>query len=201
MRLKEEQRFEQIIHKSRFIACAAPCTAEEQCRTYIESIRKEFNDATHVCTAYICGDHDEIQRSSDNHEPAGTAGVPMLEALKKSHLKDVCVCVVRYFGGIKLGAGGLIRAYSSSVSQCLLNAPKTEDVTVSQYLVTYPYNLSGTLENWLRRYTDVRDFQYSETVSCLFETDREDIVKDIQNLTHGEITPEFVRTVIRQKDI
>ena len=201
MHLKQEYRYEQIIKKSKFIACAKPIQNEEQARNYIEQIRKEYADATHVCTAYVCGENNMIQRSSDNKEPAGTAGVPMLEAILNSDIENVCVCVVRYFGGVKLGAGGLIRAYSSSASNVLKEADKVITVPFQQYSITYPYDLSGTLENWLRRNTMIKDFMYDEEVTCLFETDKVNIIEVIQNLTSGVITPTFIKIVFREKDI
>lgn len=201
MHLKQEYRYEQIIKKSKFIACAKPIQNEEQARNYIEQIRKEYPDATHVCTAYVCGENNMIQRSSDNKEPAGTAGVPMLEAILNADIENVCVCVVRYFGGIKLGAGGLIRAYSSSTSGVLKEADKVITVPFQQYSITYPYDLSGTLENWLRRNTMIKDFLYDEEVTCLFETDKENIIQEIQNLTSGSITPTFIKEVLRDKEI
>ncbi len=201
MHLKQEYRYEQIIKKSKFIACAKPIQNEEQARNYIEQIRKEYTDATHVCTAYVCGENNMIQRSSDNKEPAGTAGVPMLEAILNSDIENVCVCVVRYFGGVKLGAGGLIRAYSSSASNVLKEADKVITVPFQQYSITYPYDLSGTLENWLRRNTMIKDFMYDEEVTCLFETDKVNIIEEIQNLTSGVITPTFIKIVFREKDI
>ncbi len=201
MHLKQEYRFEQIIKKSKFIACAKPIHNEEQARNYIEQIRKEFTDATHVCTAYVCGENNMIQRSSDNKEPAGTAGVPMLEAILNSGIENVCICVVRYFGGVKLGAGGLIRAYSSSATNVLKEADKVITVPFQQYSITYPYDLSGTLENWLRRNTNIKDFMYNEEVTCLFETDKDSIIQDIQNLTSGAITPTFIKEVFREKEI
>ncbi len=201
MHLKKEYRYEQIIKKSKFIACAKPIQNEEQARNYIEQIRKEYPDATHVCTAYVCGENNMIQRSSDNKEPAGTAGVPMLEAILNSDIENVCVCVVRYFGGVKLGAGGLIRAYSSSASTVLKEADKVITVPFQQYSITYPYDLSGTLENWLRRNTMIKDFLYDEKVTCLFETDKENIIQEIQNLTSGAITPTFIKEVLREKEI
>lgn len=201
MHLKQEYRFEQIIKKSKFIACAKPIQNEEQARNYIEQIRKEFTDATHVCTAYVCGENNMVQRSSDNKEPAGTAGVPMLEAILNSGIENVCICVVRYFGGVKLGAGGLIRAYSSSATNVLKEADKVITVPFQQYSITYPYDLSGTLENWLRRNTNIKDFMYDEEVTCLFETDKDSIIQDIQNLTSGAITPTFIKEVFREKEI
>ena len=201
MHLKQEYRYEQIIKKSQFIACLKPIHSEDEARNYIEEIRKEFNDANHVCTAYVCGENNMIQRSSDNKEPAGTAGVPMLEAILKSDIQDVCACVVRYFGGIKLGAGCLIRAYSSSVSTALQQADKVVDVIFHQYSITYPYELSGTMENWLRRNTNVVDYMYDEQVTCLFETESKEIETEIQNLTSGKCTAEYIKDVKREKDI
>lgn len=200
MHLKQEYRYEQVIKKSKFIACLKPVKTEEEARSYIESIRREFNDSSHVCTAFIIGKERTIQRSSDNGEPAGSAGVPMLQALLNSEVDDVCACVVRYFGGIKLGVGGLVRAYSSSVATALNEADKTIDVVYHQYTITYPYEMSGSLESYLRRNTIIKDFLYEENVTCLFETDR-DILKDIQNITSGKILPEYIKDVITEKDL
>ena len=201
MRLKEEYREETVINKSRFIACVITARTEEEARDYIESIRKEFGDSSHVCHAYMLGENNMIQRSSDNHEPAGTAGVPMLESIRKSGLSDVCACVVRYFGGIKLGAGGLIRAYSGSVADALAHAPKTVEVPLDEWRTTYPYDLSGPVEGWLRRNTNVVDILYDENVTCIFQTERKDIPERIKDLSKGKSVPVFIQTVYREKDI
>lgn len=201
MHLKQETRYEQVIKKSRFICCMKRVKTEEEARDYIEEIRKEFNDASHVCHAYVIGPNNEIQRSSDNKEPAGTAGVPMLEAILNNDMNDMVACVVRYFGGIKLGAGGLIRAYSSSVSEALQQTDKTIDVIFKQYSITYPYELSGTLESWLRNNTSIKDFMYDEKVTCLFETDDLDIEEKIQNLTSGSVSCEYIKDVLHAKDV
>ena len=94
----------------------------------------------------------------------------MLESILHSGLTDVCVCAVRYFGGVKLGAGGLIRAYSGIVTRTLQEAPKLQEVLMSIYEIHYPYELSGALEGWLRRSTESPEFRYEETVSCRFES-------------------------------
>lgn len=201
MRIREEYRKEVTINKSIFIACVKTCRSEEEARAYIEEIRTEFNDATHVCTAYSCGPNQSIQRSSDNREPAGTAGIPMLEAIRSSGLEDVCACTVRYFGGIKLGTGGLVRAYGGVTAEALKEAPKCIDVIRHQYTVTYPYSLSGTVETWLRKYTDVKNMMYDEQVSCLFETDRQDIPETIRNLSHGSVEAVYVRDVITEQEV
>ena len=199
MRLLEEFREETVINKSRFIACVERCETEEEARAYIESVRKEFPDATHVCTAYVCGKNNMIQRSSDNKEPSGTAGVPMLESIKKSGLSDVCACVVRYFGGIKLGTGGLIRAYSGAVADALAHAMKTEDVLYDEWRIIYPYELTGTLENWLRRNTEIVSQEYGEKVTCLIQTERKDIPETVRDLSKGSVEPEYIREVVREK--
>lgn len=202
MRLKEEYREMTIINKSKFIACVFPCRNEEEARTYIEQIKKEYRDASHVCTAYMVGENNQIQRSSDNKEPAGTAGVPMLESIKKSGLDGVCACVVRYFGGVKLGAGGLIRAYSGAVSQALTNAPKVEEKEVSVYELVYPYELSKSLEGWLFRNTISPSFTYEESVHCEFTIeDDSSLSQQIQDLTKGSITPTFLHKTILLKEV
>ena len=201
MRLKEEYREETVINKSRFIACLMRTESEEQARTYIEKIRKEFPDATHVCTAFITGENNSIRRSSDDHEPSGTAGVPMLESLIKSGLSDVTACVVRYFGGVKLGAGGLIRAYSGAVSSAAAHAAKTEEISVKKYRVRYPYDLSGTLEGWLRRNTEIIDLQYDEAVTAWILSERDDTEETVRNLSRGTVEAEYVSTVIKEKDL
>jgi uncharacterized YigZ family protein len=201
MKLKEEYRSETVIKKSRFLACVKPCTSEEEARAYIESIRREFRDASHVCTAYILGEHDEIQRSSDNHEPSGTAGVPMLEAIRHAGMSDTCACVVRWFGGIKLGAGGLIRAYSGAVTKALQEAAKTEPVKVFRYRVTYPYDLSGVLENWLRQNTEITDTMYDEDVTVTLESESDNLISLIQDLSRGQAEVLYLGTTIKDRDI
>lgn len=201
MRVKDEFRQETVIKKSQFIAAVKQTRTEEEARAYIASIRKEFNDATHVCTAYLIGPNNEIQRSSDNGEPAGTAGVPILEALKKSGLQDVTCCVIRYFGGIKLGAGGLIRAYGGAASDVCAAAPKTEDKAVDIYEISYPYEMQGTLETWLRRNAVIRDVLYDEKITVLVETEKKDLPQNVSDLSHGSVTAEFLRTQMVEKDL
>lgn len=201
MRLKEECRKETVIQKSKFIACASFCADENACRMYIDGIWKEYPDASHICTAYICGTHDSIQHSSDNKEPSGTAGIPMLEALKYSGLSNVCVCVVRYFGGIKLGPGGLMRAYSGAVKNVLASAKKVEDIPLHQYKITYPYNLSGTFEGWLRHNTEIVTLSYGTAVTVVFETAQEDVPTAIQNLSRGSVSTIDQGIVYREKEI
>ena len=114
--IKKDGQVQEEIKKSRFICHAKRVYSEEDARAFITAIKKEHYKATHNCSAFIIGERSEIKRTSDDGEPSGTAGVPMLGVLENHNLTNVCVVVTRYFGGIKLGAGGLIRAYAGSVA-------------------------------------------------------------------------------------
>ena len=114
--IKEDGQVQEEIKKSRFVCHANRVYTEEEARAFITAIKKEHYKATHNCSAFIIGERSEIKRTSDDGEPSGTAGVPMLGVLENHDLTNVCVVVTRYFGGIKLGAGGLIRAYAGSVA-------------------------------------------------------------------------------------
>ena len=190
MRLKEEYRNTIVIQKSRFIACLAPCRSEEEARSYIASIRKEFPDATHVCTAYAIG--ETIRRSSDNKEPAGTAGVPMLEAILKSEVNDVCACVVRYFGGIKLGAGGLVRAYSKSVMEAIGEAEILEIEEYDVYNLIFEYSNIKIADSEVRNNNlEVIDKDYTDKVSYdVVSKDNRDILKIFEKYS-GKISVNF----------
>ena len=108
-----------IIEKSRFIGYCAPVSSEEEALEFIEKIKKKHYDATHNVFAYVVGLDNNIQRYNDDGEPSGTAGVPILEVIKKEDLRNVVIVVTRYFGGIKLGTGGLIRAYTKGAKIAL----------------------------------------------------------------------------------
>jgi len=114
--IKEDGMVQEEIKKSRFICHVKRIYSEEEARAFIAAIKKEHYKATHNCSAFIIGEKSDIKRTSDDGEPSGTAGVPMLGVLEKHNLTNLCVVVTRYFGGIKLGAGGLIRAYAGSVA-------------------------------------------------------------------------------------
>ena len=114
--IKEDGQVQEEIKKSRFICHTKRVYGEEEARDFITAIKKEHYKATHNCSAFIIGERSEIKRTSDDGEPSGTAGVPMLGVLENHNLTNICVVVTRYFGGIKLGAGGLIRAYAGSVA-------------------------------------------------------------------------------------
>ena len=187
----KEFRHEYIVDKSRFITTIYPCTTEEEAQAFIGRINKEFWDATHNCTAYALGAKQEQQRSSDNGEPSGTAGKPMLEVLKKTGITNVAVVVTRYFGGIKLGAGGLIRAYSHSVAESLRLAPKELHTTRTQLQATIDYSLYGAVERFVQDKKLHYEANFGEhvTVTILVPpTDVDGIQKELQDMSHGAAT-------------
>jgi uncharacterized YigZ family protein len=163
--VKNEGQHEIVIEKSRFIAHIARATTEEEAQEFIQKIKKEHNSATHNCSAYLIGETDNIQKANDDGEPSGTAGVPMLEVLKKRQLKDTVAVVTRYFGGIKLGAGGLIRAYGKSVSEGLNHIGVVERQLQQIVHITVDYTLLGKMENELRNSVyPIKEMNYMEKV-------------------------------------
>jgi uncharacterized YigZ family protein len=136
-----------IIKKSRFIGYAMPIQSEEEALAFIASIQKKHWDATHNCYAYVFGPHHEVQKSNDDGEPAGTAGKPILEVIKQERLHDVAVVVTRYFGGIMLGAGGLIRAYSQTAAAGLHAAGIVTRQLFRKIAVHMDYTWLGKVEN------------------------------------------------------
>jgi uncharacterized YigZ family protein len=155
--LGPEFRNEIEIKRSRFITVLRRADNEDSARELVAALRREFHDARHHCSAFVLGPDRNIQRSNDDGEPSGTAGVPMLEAIVKretapglTDLSDVSAVVVRYFGGILLGAGGLVRAYSESVSAALERAPLVRRSRLRICSASVPHAAAGRLENDLR---------------------------------------------------
>lgn len=148
--VKEYGEHEITIQKSRFIAYVERVATEEAAQQFIDKIKKKHSDANHNCSAYMIGENDHIQKANDDGEPSGTAGVPMLEVLKKRGLKDTVVVVTRYFGGIKLGAGGLIRAYGTATSEGLNSTGIVERRLMQIFHTTMDYTWLGKVENEIR---------------------------------------------------
>lgn len=153
------------IQKSRFITYISRAETEEEAQAFIQAIKKKHWNATHNCSAYLIGENDQIQKANDDGEPGGTAGVPMLEVLKKQQLKDTVVVVTRYFGGIKLGAGGLIRAYGRATSEGIAATGVVERRLMRVMHTKIDYTWLGKVENELRtsRYK-IKDIHYLDTV-------------------------------------
>ncbi|OIU67674.1 YigZ family protein [Rossellomorea aquimaris] len=193
------------IERSRFIAYVNRAETEEEAKAFIDDIKKKHWDANHNCSAYMIGENDLIQKANDDGEPSGTAGVPMLEVLKKRGLKDTVVVVTRYFGGIKLGAGGLIRAYGKSVSEGL-NATGVVERKLMRIMKTkIDYTWLGKVENEVRSsHYQLKDIHYLDAVEV--EVYVEEAAKDpftgwMTELTNGqgEITEgevEYLETLV-----
>lgn len=166
--IKKEGSDQLIIQKSRFIGYVKRAETEEAAQNFIRDIKKKHYDATHNCSAYLIGDNDQIQKANDDGEPSGTAGIPILNVLKKQHLKDVVVVVTRYFGGIKLGAGGLIRAYGNTTSQAINTTGIIRRQRMLGFSITVDYSLLGKLENVLRNSDHIlKSINYLEKVEFI----------------------------------
>lgn len=184
-----------VIERSRFIAYVERAETEDKAIQFIDQIKKLHWDASHNCSAYLIGEHDEFQKANDDGEPSGTAGKPMLEILKKMGLKDTVVIVTRYFGGVKLGSGGLIRAYGQAAKEGVLAVGITERILHRQVVVTIDYTWHGKIENEmnLRGYS-ISDTQFMEKVTMILlapDGEEDHLVKIITNLTNGQATIEL----------
>lgn len=154
-----------IIDKSEFITIIHPINHTDEMVEILKYVRKKYPKATHYCTAYV---FENTQGSNDDGEPSGTAGVPMLEVLNKNELSNVFAVVVRYFGGIKLGAGGLIRAYAKSVSSTLILANFLQKVTTTDYEVTFNYDQIGLIDHLFSDYIQDKIFLTEVTYHLSF---------------------------------
>lgn len=143
---------ELVIKRSRFIAHVAPVGSPQAADAVIAAVRKSTWDARHHCSAQVTGSSGESARSSDDGEPSGTAGIPMLEVLRRRELTDVVAVVTRYFGGVKLGAGGLVRAYSSAVSEALDLAVLVDRRVLAEVTVAVEHADAGRFDNLLREW-------------------------------------------------
>ena len=139
------------IQRSRFIAEAAHAATEEEARAFLLSCKKKYYDARHNPSAWVLGAGGERQKSNDDGEPGGTSGNPILEAIKKRGLVDTVVVVTRYFGGIKLGAGGLIRAYGHAAHLALEASSLVRSLQLTRLAVTVDYTLLALVENFVRQ--------------------------------------------------
>ena len=200
-RLKQDHAEEIEIKKSRFLCYLHKTFDEADAKNFILQVRKAHPNANHHCYAFIIGEQNEIQRSNDDGEPAGTAGVPMLECLANRQMQDIVAVTVRYFGGIKLGAGGLIRAYSKSVSEALQTAVITKKEHMQMYTLTFPYDYIGKLDYYFRSHQiDILDKDYGEQLCYTFIT-KSNIDVDISEITNGSCIPLFQKECILDVEI
>lgn len=179
-----------VIEKSRFIAHVQRAETEEEAQEFIQMIKKKHWNATHNCSAYLIGENDQIQKANDDGEPSGTAGVPILEVLKKKQLKDTVVVVTRYFGGIKLGAGGLIRAYGKATSEGIDKTGIVERKLMKVMHTTIDYTWLGKVENELRSSVfQIKDIHYLDKVEIetyIVENETDAFIEWMTELTNGQ---------------
>ena len=180
------------VKRSKFLTFAANAVDRAQAEAFIQNLREKHPQANHVCWAYIAGDPNTTIRSmSDDGEPSGTAGMPMLKILEYSGYGDIVIAVVRYFGGTKLGTGGLQRAYSDAVSQVLSDLPMQLKVDRTILQLTYDYTYDGSISRLLERY-DVEDVDsnYAQKVtrSIAIASNELSIFKtELINITAGNV--------------
>ena len=171
---------EYIVEKSTFIGYAKPIKTEEEAIEFVNEIKKKHKDATHNVWAYTVGENMNIQRYSDDGEPQGTAGIPTLEVIKKEDLRDIVVVVTRYFGGIKLGAGGLVRAYTKGAKVGIEAGIVIEKVKYTEVKIKIEYTQLGRIQNEIMNLGfKVKDTIYSEDVELIVYSK----IEDVQSLT------------------
>lgn len=178
-----------IIQKSEFICHIFPVNTVEEANTNLANIRKKYYDATHNCYGYIIGNNGEIAKYSDDGEPSQTAGVVIYDVLKKNDLTNVLAIVTRYFGGIKLGAGGLVRAYSSSTANTLLDIKTYELTSCIRMELRFPYTYMNLVSKYLSNQTLISK-SFDSFVNLIYELpkkDFEEINKNLISMTKNEI--------------
>ncbi|ETI65918.1 YigZ family protein [Neobacillus vireti] len=202
--VKQSGNHEITIQKSRFIAHIKRVESEVEAQEFIQAIKKQHWNATHNCSAYLIGEQDQIQKANDDGEPSGTAGVPILEVLKKRNLKDTAVVVTRYFGGIKLGAGGLIRAYGKATSTGLDSVGIVERKLTQIVHVKIDYTWLGKIEKELRSSVyKIKEIHYLDTVEVETFVDESSVQTFMDwmiELTNGQCTMKKGETVYLEED-
>jgi uncharacterized YigZ family protein len=208
IRMENKQEYEQyrmlskgaqaelVEKKSRFIATIRPVSSEEEAVAFIEEMKKKYYDARHNCSAFVIGSKGELTRSSDDGEPSGTAGRPMLEVLTGSGIRNIAVVVTRYFGGVLLGTGGLVRAYSGAVKMALEQCETITRRYGVQMLIKMDYNGVGKIQYLLgSKDVVIQDSVYAEDVQMtvlvpIEEYDR--LCKELVEATNGRVGLEEV---------
>ena len=201
--IKENGTAELIIKKSKFIATIARTTSTDEANEFIQKISKQYRDATHNTFAYTIGLNDDQVKESDNGDPSGTAGVPELKALQLMNLKNVTVVVTRYFGGIKLGAGGLIRAYSNSVTNAVEKVGVIKRILQQELIFNVPYNRFDEVDHYLKTnkiFIANTEYGVDVKIHIFLDDDYQEKTKnDLTNLLSGQVT--FIKGEKRYNEI
>lgn len=188
--LRGSASWEDEIKKSRFIAYVKPVETEKEANEFIDAIKKRNKDARHNVPIFVLGARQEIQRYSDDGEPSGTAGIPILEMIKNMGLTNLAVVVTRYFGGIKLGTGGLVRAYTHVAQRAFDEAGIVSKIQLSKVVVKVDYSMHGKVQNFLydsKYILDKTDFDDSVHMFIYVRPEDEDeFTNNIVNITNGK---------------
>jgi len=183
---------EDIINKSRFIGYAKPVETEEEATAFIDGIKKKHKDATHNVPVYLIGEKFDVQRYSDDGEPSGTAGVPVLTMLKNEGITNIAIVVTRYFGGVKLGTGGLVRAYTHAAKIAVEAARVVEKRVYTEVYIDLDYTLHGKFQNFMMNSDDylLKDTIYLEnvrTVAYVEPSHFDEFKSKVVDLTNGKV--------------
>ena len=194
-----------MIQKSRFIGYAGPCETEDEALAFLRKIRDRHRDARHCCYAYVIGRNAGIMRYSDDGEPGGTAGMPMMDILKNEKAVNCCVVVVRYFGGILLGTGGLVRAYTQGCKTALQAAGLVRMELSSTIRCTVSYSFWNSVQYALQKMpVQTADVSYAEEVAFTLVTrkkDSETVETQLRNLTDGKLVCKPVSQIYHACDL
>lgn len=185
--------------KSRFIATIRPVNSEEEAMQFIAEMKKKYYDARHNCSAFIIGKNGDVKRFSDDGEPSGTAGRPMLDILEREGIYNTAVVVTRYFGGVLLGTGGLVRAYQGATQEGLKQCTVIEQLVARVAMLKIPYTLLGKIQYYCGKESiPMLETDYQEDITMKILLDENEIdrhVKAIVSQTEGTVEPELLDTV------
>ena len=188
--IKNDASCEIIIQKSRFIGDCFFTADEKEAVSRLEDVRKKYNDATHHCYAYSVGTNTVFKRFNDDGEPSGTAGMPILNVISHQELTNLIVIVTRYFGGIKLGSGGLVRAYSAACSEVLNRAGKVKMALSLKFLIKFDYTHLGSLERFLKQ-SEIAvlntDYQENVRITAVTEMDKQKFISGVNDICNGQV--------------
>lgn len=202
--IKSEHLAQLVIKKSTFIANVKPIVKEQEAIEFISLISTKHRDARHNVYAYVLGDNYEVKRYSDDGEPQGTAGIPILDLLVNQQLKNVIVVVTRYFGGILLGTGGLVRAYTGSAKLALEESGIVEKILCKKFKININYDLLGKIQNKLLADSAVIEgIEYTDKVLISFLSEIsniEKIEKDVSEITLGKVSMDELEVVYIDKN-
>ena len=189
--VRNQTEYEIVINKSRFICLLIPVSDVEEVALYLEEARELYPNATHYCYAYII---DALKKASDDGEPSKTAGMPMLNVLEKNDLNHILAIVIRYFGGVKLGAGGLVRAYSQSVVEGLAHADIVTKVKAPYYSITFDYHLSRQIDYFFKTHQiDILIKDYQDKIRYESFILKESYLEEISDRFFGQVSYELLR--------